>query len=126
MGAALRIARKDLRLRVRDRSVLILGIIGIEFFGAVEEQEQQPSPHMPTATTAATHEQITRRAFELWCENGRRPGTAEDDWRAAERELIYRTLQHTRWNRREAAEILGISYKALLYKIKEAELDRAS
>ena len=46
--------------------------------------------------------------------------------REAERELIYRTLQQTRWNRREASEILGISYKALLYKIKEAELDRAS
>jgi transcriptional regulator with PAS, ATPase and Fis domain len=46
--------------------------------------------------------------------------------RGAERELIYRTLQLTRWNRREAAEILGISYKALLYKIKEAELDKAS
>jgi transcriptional regulator with GAF, ATPase, and Fis domain len=46
--------------------------------------------------------------------------------REAERELISRTLQQTRWNRREAAEILGISYKALLYKIKEAELDRAS
>jgi two-component system response regulator AtoC len=46
--------------------------------------------------------------------------------RAAERTLIARTLQHTRWNRREAAEILGISYKALLYKIKEAELDSAS
>src|SRR4051812_44143246 len=46
--------------------------------------------------------------------------------REAERELIYRTLQQTRWNRREAAEILGVSYKALLYKIKEAELDRAS
>jgi transcriptional regulator with GAF, ATPase, and Fis domain len=46
--------------------------------------------------------------------------------RGAERELIFRTLQHTRWNRREAAEILGISYKALLYKIKEAELDKAS
>lgn len=43
--------------------------------------------------------------------------------RGAERELIQRTLQQTRWNRREAAEILGISYKALLYKIKEAELD---
>jgi two-component system response regulator AtoC len=43
--------------------------------------------------------------------------------REAERTLIARTLQHTRWNRREAAEILGISYKALLYKIKEAELD---
>jgi transcriptional regulator with GAF, ATPase, and Fis domain len=46
--------------------------------------------------------------------------------REAEREMIFRTLQHTRWNRREAAELLGISYKALLYKIKEAELDRAS
>jgi two-component system response regulator AtoC len=46
--------------------------------------------------------------------------------RGAEREMIFRTLQHTRWNRREAAEILGISYKALLYKIKEAELDKAS
>jgi len=45
--------------------------------------------------------------------------------REAERELIYRTLEHTRWNRREAAEILGISYKALLYKIKDAELDKA-
>jgi DNA-binding NtrC family response regulator len=46
--------------------------------------------------------------------------------RVAERELISRTLQQTRWNRREAAEILGISYKALLYKIKDAELDKAS
>jgi two-component system response regulator AtoC len=46
--------------------------------------------------------------------------------REAEKELIYRTLQQTRWNRREAAEILGISYKALLYKIKEAELGKAS
>jgi two-component system, NtrC family, response regulator AtoC len=46
--------------------------------------------------------------------------------REAERELILQTLQHTRWNRKETAEILGISYKALLYKIKENGLDRAS
>ncbi len=46
--------------------------------------------------------------------------------REAERELIQRTLQQTRWNRRQAAEILGVSYKALLYKIKEAELDKPS
>ena len=45
--------------------------------------------------------------------------------REAERELILRMLQHTRWNRKEAAEILGISYKALLYKIKENGLDKA-
>ena len=58
--------------------------------------------------------------------NGSLKDIARQAAREAERELIYRTLQHTRWNRREAAEILGISYKALLYKIKDAELDRAS
>ena len=46
--------------------------------------------------------------------------------REAERELICKMLQRTRWNRKEAAEILGISYKALLYKIKENGLDKAS
>jgi two-component system response regulator AtoC len=46
--------------------------------------------------------------------------------RKAERQLIFRMLQQTRWNRKETAGILGISYKALLYKIKENGLDRAS
>ena len=46
--------------------------------------------------------------------------------RKAERELIFKMLQQTRWNRKETAEILGISYKALLYKIKENGLDKAS
>ena len=46
--------------------------------------------------------------------------------RGAERELILRMLTRTRWNRKEAAENLGISYKALLYKIKENGLDKAS
>src|SRR5580765_8302480 len=45
--------------------------------------------------------------------------------REAERVLILRMLQQTRWNRKEAAQILGISYKALLYKIKDAGLDKA-
>jgi DNA-binding NtrC family response regulator len=46
--------------------------------------------------------------------------------REAERELILKTLQQTRWNRKQTAEILGISYKALLYKIKENGLGKAS
>ena len=46
--------------------------------------------------------------------------------REAERELMLRVLQQTRWNRKETAEILKISYKALLYKIKENGLDKAS
>jgi DNA-binding NtrC family response regulator len=46
--------------------------------------------------------------------------------REAERDLILRMLTRTRWNRKEAAQNLGISYKALLYKIKDNGLDRAS
>jgi two-component system response regulator AtoC len=40
----------------------------------------------------------------------------------AEARLIARVLERTRWNRKEAAEILQISYKALLYKMKDAGL----
>jgi two-component system response regulator AtoC len=39
--------------------------------------------------------------------------------REAEKELILSALARTRWNRRRAAEELQISYKALLYKLKQ-------
>jgi len=39
--------------------------------------------------------------------------------RAAERELILSALNRTRWNRKRAARELQISYKALLYKLKQ-------
>jgi two-component system response regulator AtoC len=39
--------------------------------------------------------------------------------REAEKELILKALTRTRWNRRRAAEDLQISYKALLYKLKQ-------
>ncbi len=41
----------------------------------------------------------------------------------AEAELISKALKMTNWNRKKAAELLNISYKALLYKIKECGLD---
>ena len=51
---------------------------------------------------------------------------AREAAQSAERRLIAKVLQRTRWNRREAAEILKVSYKALLYKMKDAGLaDRA-
>jgi DNA-binding NtrC family response regulator len=39
--------------------------------------------------------------------------------RQAERELIMQALERTRWNRKRAAQELQISYKSLLYKLKE-------
>jgi two-component system response regulator AtoC len=43
--------------------------------------------------------------------------------RQAERELILKVLARTRWNRKRAAQELQISYKALLYKLKQIGLD---
>ena len=39
---------------------------------------------------------------------------------AAERHAILEALEQTHWNRIRAAKLLGISYRALLYKIKDA------
>ena len=41
---------------------------------------------------------------------------------AAERTLILRSLEANQWNRRKAARELHISYRALLYKIRDAGL----
>jgi two-component system, NtrC family, response regulator AtoC len=43
--------------------------------------------------------------------------------RRAERELIREALERTHWNRKRAAEQLKISYKSLLYKIKQTGLE---
>jgi DNA-binding NtrC family response regulator len=42
-----------------------------------------------------------------------------------ERKLIGSVLNKTNWNRRKAAELLEISYRSLLYKIKEYDLNTA-
>jgi DNA-binding NtrC family response regulator len=42
----------------------------------------------------------------------------------AERDLILRTLERTRWNRAQAARILGINYKTLYNKLREYGLLR--
>jgi transcriptional regulator with GAF, ATPase, and Fis domain len=41
-----------------------------------------------------------------------------------ESEMILKALEMTNWNRKKAADKLNISYKALLYKIKETSLDK--
>jgi DNA-binding NtrC family response regulator len=40
----------------------------------------------------------------------------------AEIYAISRTLEHTGWNRRRAAQLLSISYRGLLYKIRQHNL----
>ena len=47
---------------------------------------------------------------------------AQQVTRKMERELILKVLQDNHWNRRKAAETLKISYRALLYKVRQAGL----
>ena len=45
--------------------------------------------------------------------------------REAERDLIIKALTRTRWNRKRAAQELQISYKSLLYKLKQIGLEES-
>jgi two-component system response regulator AtoC len=82
--------------------------------GAAARSAAEPPP-LPAATQSSDASRLTNLK-----DIGR---TAA---REAERIAILDMLERTRWNRKEAAEILGISYKALLYKIKDNRLDEAS
>jgi two-component system response regulator AtoC len=46
--------------------------------------------------------------------------------RQAELDMILMALRRTNWNRKRAAELLKISYKAMLYKLKDAGLAKHS
>ena len=43
-----------------------------------------------------------------------------------EKKLIAEVLNKTNWNRRKASELLEISYRSLLYKIKEYRLNETA
>jgi len=45
--------------------------------------------------------------------------------REAERKAIQAALESTQWRRKDAAKILNISYKALLYKMRDLQMDTA-
>ena len=66
-------------------------------------------PHGPAAVNRLTLKEIAMKAA-----------------RAAEREAIAKMLEQTGWNRVRAAKLLKISYRALLYKIKETGLKHGS
>jgi two-component system response regulator AtoC len=84
------------RLVVLEDESLVLDELSVRGRPAVE--------HVPAADAAPGGlKEISRRAAMI-----------------AEREAIEQTLKITGWNKRRAAQRLQISYKALLYKIKES------
>jgi hypothetical protein len=71
-----------------------------------ERSEVQPSPIQPhagdtSANHAPSHEEISRRAYEIYLEHGSLPGNELDDWMQAERELQKVARFTEDWNRRQ-------------------------
>lgn len=86
------------------RRIVLLGDPG----RAIEELEQMPRLERPPADEL--------RSFSL-------KAAARTASRKAERDLIAKALERTHWNRKRAAQELQISYKSLLYKIKQTGLE---
>lgn len=69
------------------------------------------NPYASHTTTPSTNSVSSE---QLWT-----PNTDED----AERNMIIEALDQTRWNRTKAAELLGMSFRQLRYRIQKYELD---
>ena len=86
-------------------------------------------PQMPAAPPADDAPDDGESADEASSEPGNGGGSLAAVAKAAsmkaERAAIEQTLRQVHWNRRKAAQILGVSYKTLLNKIKECGISRA-
>ncbi len=80
-------------------------IIGADALSLLAVEQMPHVSSQPTDATDASLKTLTRQAA-----------------RQVERELILKSLQANNWNRKNTARALKISYRALLYKIRDAGL----
>ncbi len=93
------------------------GVVASDARGATAEEpddvdegaDDEPQPDVPVAMAPA---------------GSRLADVAKAAALKAERTIIEDTLNQVQWNRRRAAEQLGVSYKTLLNKIKESGISR--
>jgi two-component system response regulator AtoC len=87
-----------------------------------------PAATAPAGTTAAAPAGTAEAAVGVEEPPANGPVSLSEVARAAavqaERAAIERTLKQVHWNRRKAAQLLGVSYKTLLNKIKECGISR--
>ena len=101
------VARKYLALRDPEGVAQDLRLKTQRASQAMDPASQRSQPHaVVTATAAPTLENVTEAR------------------RQAEIDAILNALNRTRWNRKEAAAVLRVDYKALLYKMKKLGIDR--
>ena len=81
----------------------------------------------PEPSAALNPEGSMIQTFDQNPANGASPHMLEkvDEYRRnAEANVILSALKTTRWNRRQAADLLKVDYKALLYKMKKLKIQR--
>jgi two-component system response regulator AtoC len=83
------------------------------------ERSLAPGTPVPTPTTGASSS-----AAEPSIEGVSLKAISRQAAQAAERQAIWTVLEHTGWNRVRTAKTLRISYRALLYKMKQVGLTR--
>ncbi|GAB4325506.1 MAG: sigma-54 dependent transcriptional regulator [Candidatus Zixiibacteriota bacterium] len=108
---------------VRQLENLIKQVVVRQDEGVIDEIFKRPQPlarpsgHNPTTPTDAGSDPEPQ-GYSL----KKRVGAAIE---REERRLISEVLRKTNWNRRKAAEVLEISYRSLLYKIKDYGLSKS-
>jgi transcriptional regulator with PAS, ATPase and Fis domain len=81
----------------------------LSYFGSGETKEAHKQSESETAPASSSSETSLKQVSR---------STAQE----VEKEMIIETLIQTKWNKKKAAERLGINYKTLLYKIRKFEI----
>jgi DNA-binding NtrC family response regulator len=99
---------------VRSDEQIIIELIAAAANMTRPEDPRPPSEHLVTAAVAVEDDREV--GYSLKGRIGKKVASEE-------KRLIGEVLNKTNWNRRKAAEMLDISYRSLLYKIKDYELN---
>ena len=76
------------------------------------------------ATDLSIHEPISQTADNLYIETPSvQPPTNKIVPPLKDEQQLRQALEETRWNRKAAAELLGVTYRQLRYKLKKMGLD---
>ncbi|HXV35666.1 MAG TPA: sigma-54 dependent transcriptional regulator [Myxococcota bacterium] len=110
---------------VRELENLVRRMVVLGNEDAVVEEIKLSGARQPSGQEASNSVDLTALGADFSSEQGiDLKAISRRAAQLAEKGVIEKVLQETRWNRKEAAERLQISYKALLYKMKENGLSQ--
>jgi DNA-binding NtrC family response regulator len=87
---------------------------GADLFGEPRRTTNQETPMLPSNSLYLSDGAVAENSELVKLDQARK---------AAETDVIMKALYSTQWNRKRSAKLLGIDYKALLYKMKKLGID---